>query len=287
MSISAGFSLDHNKKKIYKNPSHWRNNSGELDVFEASKYFSDQNPGPNIPTRMSLDMPIMRNPIIPPEFNQMGLDQKQPKLENKKLKQPSSPGGRLASFLNSLFNQTSLKKKKSKPGKDFDDENTPGAGRRKRRSSISHFRIITSSSSNAAAGDNSRPYTPPPYADTPIKSYKAISILPAGKGGTLKTTLKDELSVDKNEEKIRITRDDNNNSKNMDFGFIDWKSEERVFRKFHDGDDGGDSDSSSDLFDLPISHELDDFYSNGLPVYETTNVDTIKLAAPVSRATTV
>ncbi|GFP87294.1 hypothetical protein PHJA_000873100 [Phtheirospermum japonicum] len=282
MSVT-GFSSDHNNK-IYKNPSHWRKNSGELDVFEASKYFSsatDQNPSLNrhniIPTRMSLDMPIMRNPIIPPEFHHVGLDQKQPKLENKKYKQPSSPGGRLASFLNSLFNQTSLKKKKSKPGKDFDDENTPGPGRRKRRSSISHFRIITSSAANSSAASDhisrSGFRTPPPYADTPTKSYKAISLLPAGKGGNFKTTLQDELCVEKNDEKTRAPG--KNDPKNLDFGF----------RKFDDGDDGADSDSSSDLFDLP-NHDLD-FYSSGLPVYETTHMDRIKLVAPISRATTV
>ncbi|KAL0446985.1 UNVERIFIED_CONTAM: protein BIG GRAIN 1-like E [Sesamum latifolium] len=136
MSMSVtGFSSDPNK--MYKNSFHWRNDSGELDVFEAAGYFSsvniDQNPGAYIvnganfaqkfireekqqhvqraaAARMSLDMP-MRNPI-PAEYHIM--DQKQMIKENKKHKQPSSPGGRLASFLNSLFSQTHLKKKKSK-----------------------------------------------------------------------------------------------------------------------------------------------------------------------------
>ncbi|KAL0372523.1 UNVERIFIED_CONTAM: protein BIG GRAIN 1-like E [Sesamum calycinum] len=198
MSMSVtGFSSDPNK--MYKNSFHCRNDSGELDVFEAAGYFSsvntDQSPGAYIinganfaqkfireekqqhvqRARMSLDMPI-RNPV-PAEYHIM--DQKQMIKENKKHKQPSSPGGRLASFLNSLFSQTHLKKKKSKSGstmKDSLEEESPG-GRRKRRSSISHFRITSSTISSTAASTDSKSSlfsssssgfrTPPPYANTP------------------------------------------------------------------------------------------------------------------------
>ncbi|KAL0380655.1 UNVERIFIED_CONTAM: protein BIG GRAIN 1-like E [Sesamum angustifolium] len=61
-----------------------------------------------------------------------------------------------------------------------------------------------------------------------------------------------------------------------------WADDEQIreLRKFSDVDDGADSDSSSDLFDLP-NHDLD-FYSNGLPVYGTTNIDRIRIGAPVS-----
>ncbi|KAK6116414.1 hypothetical protein DH2020_049876 [Rehmannia glutinosa] len=271
------------------NTFHWRNNSGELDVFEASNYFSSandtRNPGYITETRpinvkqtaarLSLDIPMRKNPIPPEIFR--ALDQKQGKLETKKHKQPSSPGGRLASFLNSLFNQTHLKKKKSKSksGKDsdFDDGNSPG-GRRKRRSSISHFRINTNNNNNnnVSADD----------ANTPIKSYRGFRNL----SGQNRTTLQDEIYgekkpadsawMDKKYSRVpgRI---------NLKSVFSNRKSVE--FGKFIDDDDGGDSDSSSDLFDLP-NHELD-FYSSGLPVYETTHMDRIKIVTPISRVTTV
>ncbi|KAI3452919.1 hypothetical protein Pfo_009582 [Paulownia fortunei] len=332
MSLT-GLSSDPNK--MYKNSFHWRNDSGELDVFEAARYFSsanDQNPGcingVNLSqkfiredrqhvqrgaARMSLDMP-MRNPI-PPEYHVM--DQKQMK-ENKKYKQPSSPGGRLASFLNSLFNQTPLKKKKSKSGsttKDFEEE-SPG-GRRKRRSSISHFRITSNTTSVAAtaskslySSSSSGFRTPPPYANTPTKSYKEfrnlsdhhqVISLPKSSGNS-KPTLQNELHAEKKgtdyawmEAKFRLSNGvPEKLLKNGDFGFSNrnstanwvdaYPSEEREFRKFSDADDGADTDSSSDLFDLP-NHDLD-FYSSGLPVYETTHMDRIKIGAPISSATT-
>ncbi|KAL0430013.1 UNVERIFIED_CONTAM: protein BIG GRAIN 1-like E [Sesamum radiatum] len=279
-----------------KNSFHWRNNSGELDVFEAARYFSGANENPGYSdfidrpqgqraaARMSLDLPIMMNPI---NSDSLPTDQKQPK-ENKKYKQPSSPGGRLASFLNSLFNQTtSRKKKKPKSGqKDLDQEERPGGGR-KRRSSISHFRITTSSAanvdSNSSSGFNS--------ANTPTKSYKELRYLsdhqkanfsvPENLGNAEKTS----TDCGRMDEKFRFSNGNisrNVLSSNRISSARNWADNEEIreFRKFSDVDDGADSDSSSDLFDLP-NHDLD-FYSNGLPVYGTTHIDRLRIGAPVS-----
>ncbi|KAL6577750.1 hypothetical protein OROMI_010078 [Orobanche minor] len=285
----TGLSSHHNNNnnnKTHKNSLHRRNNSGELDFSDAEKYFSragnDQNPAgsnssgtmQNIQTRMSLDMPsIMRNTIIPPEF-QHALDRNRSKSSNKISKQPSSPGGRLASFLNSLFHQASLKKKKLKPGKDSEDEIAPG-GRRKLRSRISHFRILTGSSTSsarAAAGGSSLKKSS--YGNT----YRSI---PSPKSGGSKTACAEEKEGDHEprnaEAKSRAV--EGRKSKNLYFEFSNRKSsKERDLRKLSDADgddDGADSDSSSDLFELP-NHELD-FYSGGLPVYETTDMDRIKI----------
>ncbi|KAK4423671.1 protein BIG GRAIN 1-like E [Sesamum alatum] len=336
MSTSVtGFSSDPNK--MYKNSFHWRNDSGELDVFEAAGYFSsvniDQNPGYIISdanfaqkfireekqhvqraaaARMSLDVP-MRNPI-PAEYHHI-MDQKQMIKENKKHKQPSSPGGRLASFLNSLFSQTHLKKKKSKSGgtmKDGLEEESPG-GRRKRRSSISHFRITSSSSSSTmistAASTDSKSSsslfsssssgfrTPPPYANTPTKSYKEFrnladlqrAISRPENSGNFKPTLEKKVTdYAWMEEKLRISGGDPGKiSRNGNSGAIPTRNSTTnwEFRKFSNADDGADSDSSSDLFDLP-SHELD-FYSSSLPVYETTHLDRIKIGTQLPSAATV
>ncbi|XP_019180280.1 PREDICTED: protein BIG GRAIN 1-like E, partial [Ipomoea nil] len=180
-----------------KSSLHWRNDSGELDVFEAAKYFADANEissfahrtryEPWRGGRKSLDMALSfrkSSLILPPEMEKPRASSNIIK-ENKKHKQPSSPGGRLASFLNSLFNQTK-KKSKSKSGKDDEDESLGGV-RRRRRSSISHFYSIRSSTTNTTAtanhptmAPNSKLFsssasgfrTPPPCAYTPTKSYK-------------------------------------------------------------------------------------------------------------------
>ncbi|KAL8052435.1 hypothetical protein ABFX02_05G003700 [Erythranthe guttata] len=269
-----------------KNSLQWRKNSGELDVFEAAKYFSAANEneqnsdnvlsGTNLSqaiivredrqnilrrSRLSLDLMPNDNPIS----NQ--------KMIVKERHQPTSPGGKLASFLNSLFNQrhyskTTKKKNKSKPEKDFDDENTPGGGRRKRRSSISHFIRITSS-------NNNNNHTT--YPNTPAK--QVIISLPKNTGNSnINPASMDYQCV---EEKSRFSNGvlSEKISRNGSFGFSSNK-------KLSDEDDyeGAESDSSSDLFDLP-NHELD-FSSSDLPVYETTRVNRIRIAKPISRATT-
>lgn len=277
--------------KMYNKPFHWRNVSGELDVFEATRYFSgggaDEVPGSGatltqkatVPktARMSLDMPTTRT-LIPSQIYVM---EKQI-LKEKKNKQASSPGGRLAHFLNSLLKQASLKKKKSKTGAKTtkDEEESPG-GRRKRRSSISHFRIASSTTDSKSfySSISSGFRTPPAHANTPTKSYKDIRNF---------SDSKKTISVQKFNGNVK--RDYSSSWLDEKFKFNNgypeknwpdkYPSEENEFRKFSDVDDGADSDSSSDLFDLP-NHELE-FYSSDLPVYETTHIDSIKRAAPFS-----
>ncbi|KAG8383022.1 hypothetical protein BUALT_Bualt05G0140800 [Buddleja alternifolia] len=286
--------------KMYKISSHRRkNNSGELDVFEAARYFSDDNPGANIPEKiiisenrqhfqrtpqMNLDLPIMiKNQINSPQYHAMD-HQKQTK-DNKKSKQPSSPGARLASFLNSLLNQTPLKKKKLKPvsTKGFHDEEEENPnGRRKRRISISHF--ISSS-------NNSGIKKIPGHANTPTKScmeyrnlsdqkVEVVNSFPENVGN-FKPIFQNEIFGEKRGTDNYAWMEENSifgngvlekSPKNGSFGF---SLEEMEFRKFSYDDDDDNSDSSSDLFDLP-NHDLD-FYSSDLPVYETTHMDKIKI----------
>ncbi|XP_031097561.1 protein BIG GRAIN 1-like E [Ipomoea triloba] len=285
-----------------KKSLHWRNDSGELDVFEAAKYFADANEissfahrthyEPWRGGRKSLDMAISfrkSSLILPPEMEK-------PQASNnnniKKHKQPSSPGGRLASFLNSLFNQTK-KKSKSKSGKDDEDE-SPGGVRRRRRSSISHFYSIRSSTTNAPSNPTMPPSnkgnsgfrTPPPCAYTPTKSYKDFAVF---SDQQVINGLKNHKVIEPHGEKpngvssqkykLMSTKNNSNN------GDSRYPAEETEKRKFNGEDDDADSDTSSDLFDLPNSELLMDFYSSsGLPVYETTKMDSIKRSAPISTA---
>ncbi|XP_047324232.1 protein BIG GRAIN 1-like E [Impatiens glandulifera] len=306
MSITA-----EQNNKMFLKPYHRRNDSDELDVFEASRYFSGATELSNgvIPTshkngeqrprvwrtgcpRMSLDMPNTRSGT-----NITSLENKQSTIINninvnnnkeKKHKQPSSPGGKLANFLNSLFNQTSSKKKKSSSSSKIsstqsmkDDDESP-SGRRKRRSSISHF-----IGSNNNIDTKSAINTPIKVITIPSK----IMMKPATSNvtrndvvGTDYAWLNDKLQwVDR---KHRIYANGYSDKLILD----DYKKECRVpirstVENELDDDDDDDvdedgrrnSDSSSDLFELQ-NYNLG-YDSCGLPVYETTNMDSIKRSA--------
>lgn len=300
--------------KFYKKPFHRRNDSGELDVFEAARYFSGYHEagGYNGTTqkiirderqgcrggRMSLDVPIRS------AFSQQshGLEKQ---MKEKKYKQPSSPGGRLASFLNSLFSQSASKKKKSKSTTQSmkDEEESPG-GRRKRRSSISHFRSSSTTDSKSIFSSSSSGFrTPPPCAQTPTKSYKEFRThsdqrqlvpLPRCDGQVRSKALDNEVSVDRRnkdlywlDEKFQFNNGLSEKYKNSSNVFLEkdrtWGEKypsEEDFKKFAVVDDGAESDSSSDLFELQ-NYDLG-YYSSGLPVYETTDMDSIKKGAPIT-----
>lgn len=317
MSVAALSEAD----KLYKKSLHRRNDSGELDVFEAARYFSSANEmiGYNAAAfpqmmmmreerqawrggRISLDMP-MRN-SLPSQSSHAVEKQMKEKI---KYKQPSSPGGRLASFLNSLFNQTNSKKKKSKSTAQSikDEEESPG-GRRKRRSSISHFRSSSTADSKSVYSSSSSGFrTPPPYANTPTKTYKdfrnysdhrQVVSLPNYNNGNAKATgLRNEAMDGKRikdlawlDDRFKFSNGFSEKHKNFINGLSDkdriwadeYPSEEKDFRKLDEIDAGAESDSSSDLFELQ-NYDLG-CYSSGLPVYETTQMDTIKRGAPIS-----
>ncbi|XVE74375.1 hypothetical protein DITRI_Ditri12bG0011700 [Diplodiscus trichospermus] len=305
--------------RMFKKSFHRRNDSGELDVFEAARYFSGYNEAAsyNCATftqkitredrqpwrggRISLDLPMgkalpQRNHVV------------ERQIKEKKYKQPSSPGGRLASFLNSLFNQTGSKKKKSKSTTQSmkDEDDSPG-GRRKRRSSISHFRSSSTADTRSFYSSSSFGFrTPPPYAQTPTKIYRdfrsysdqkqVVSLSKNNIEQTKSTALQNYLSDDKRnttdyswlDEKFKFNNGYSEKHKNLgtrhqekDMNWADrYPSEEKEFRKFVDVDDGADSDSSSDLFELQ-NYDLR-IYSSGLPVYETTHMDSIKRGVPIS-----
>ncbi|KAF5745762.1 hypothetical protein HS088_TW07G01355 [Tripterygium wilfordii] len=289
--------------KLYNKKSsfHGRNGSDELDVFEAARYFSGYNEAHqqvyNVTTtnytqrsmrggRISLDVPMMARKSLPQDPNYK-IDVHQKQQQDKKYKQPSSPGGRLASFLNSLFNQTGSKKKKkssksaTQSMKDEDDQ-SPNSMRRRRRSSISHFR-----SSNATSADTKSLYsssssgfrTPPAnYAQTPIKSLRSFfdhKQLVVPSQVCVRPTIGKLINHD-HHQLHRRSQDLYENKVKFSNGSTEQKEQ---LRKLDDvGDDGAESDSSSDLFELE-NFDLG-FYSSGLPVYETTHIDTIKRSAP-------
>ncbi|KAL8224436.1 hypothetical protein R6Q57_019911 [Mikania cordata] len=285
-----------------KKPFHHRNGSDELDVFEAAGYFSGvsenfSNTQRNMRPirRMSLDMPNHIGNSIP--LQSMLIETPTIINKEKKFKQPSSPGGKLAHFLNSLFNQTSKSKSKKKSTKD--ENESPGGWRRKRRSSISHFRSgnTNSAANNAATATISAGFrTPPPstkttnHLDSRIYSY----LKPP-------STQITKIPITKNFNKIEHFDIKNDLPvKNMSFrnGFVEKvktfdekhhhnykyvsREDMQEIKMFIDNDDGADSDSSSDLFEL--TNYDTGYCSSGLPVYETTHMDRTNrsAAAPIS-----
>ncbi|XP_042510350.1 protein BIG GRAIN 1-like E [Macadamia integrifolia] len=312
--------------RIFKKSVHRKNGSGELDVFEAARYFSGANEGSGFygstsshkamreerqswglgGRRMSLDMP-MKNPLPSQAQHHHHHHQVEKQLKEKKYKLPSSPGGRLAKLLNSIFSQAVSKKKKSKSTTQSvkDQEESPG-GRRKRRSSISHFRSAstTDSKSSMYSSSSSGFRTPPPYANTPTKAFKEMlsysdhkQVVPLSKhNGQVRSmsSQQEALNEKKNmdlpwlDEKIKFFDGFPEKSKNYGGGSLekdriwieDYSLEKKNLRKFDEVDDGGESDSSSDLFELQ-NYDLG-FYSSGLPVYETTHMESIKRGAPIA-----
>ncbi|XP_019164648.1 PREDICTED: protein BIG GRAIN 1-like E isoform X2 [Ipomoea nil] len=271
-------------KKLF----HWRNESGELDVFEAANYFAGSNDHHQVSNchkllrqgcnnqawrssgRMSLDMPPV--PAIKLSSTPFGTSSQmeKPAVSAMKGKIPSSPGGKLASFLNSLFNQKTSSKKKKKQklnSNDNEDSQTPSGWIRRRRSSLSElYAKRSSSNTTVSASSNSGFRTPPPYPKNssckdnhnPESMFKFISSGISSERRTMMMT-------------------------SVHHWADEYPSEEHEERKFEDDyDQGTDSDSSSDLFDLP-NRELLDCYSTGLPVYQTTQMNAINSSnAPIS-----
>ncbi|XAR55940.1 hypothetical protein NMG60_11036191 [Bertholletia excelsa] len=287
---TAGIS---NSDKSHKKSLHRRNDSGELDVFEAARYFAGASEvtgykGPTFTVRedglrgykggrMSLDVPL--RDLLPSHTH---LPEKP--MKEKKYKQPSSPGGRLASFLNSLFHQASSKKKKSKSiTKSLKEEDESPGGWRKRRSSVSYFPSSSTADSKSVYSSSSSGFrTPPPYAHTPTKAYKDLRshsdikhVLP--QNGQVKATALQNTAARKStdcarlNEQCKFTNALLEKPKNSENNWI-WEEEKE--------DAYAESDSSSDLFELE-NYDLG-YYSSGLPVYETTHIDSIKRGTPIS-----
>ncbi|XP_023546955.1 protein BIG GRAIN 1-like E [Cucurbita pepo subsp. pepo] len=308
MSLSSSEMIN---KKMF----HHRRASKELEVFEAARYFSDYNETSAtmngfgtkftpkvkkkdkgwIKGRISLDMQVKNILNLPEHFPQHSYNVEKHVTKEKKYKQPSSPGGRLASFLNSLFSHSSSKKKKSKLfAQSVEDIAEDESRTSKRRISISHFR-----SSNAAAtdakfiyssspGNNSGFRTPPPHVQTPTKSYKELlSFSKFTRHVKSAETLEKRASKQKKKnlsncssEKDRVWVEKPLGDEEMKKKLKKFEHDINIIDDIDDIDDGGETDSSSDLFELQI-YDLD-YYSNGLPVYESTDIDSIKRRNSIS-----
>ncbi|XP_071735564.1 uncharacterized protein [Rutidosis leptorrhynchoides] len=297
-------------KKLF----HRRNGSGEFHTFAGyfettNSAFTHKNYMKEGVGRLSLDIPnnrsrnsiplhdmIMenRNPI--PLQTAIIMDHNPMLIKNeKKHKQPSSPGGKLAHFLNSLFNQTSSKKSKSKSitttQSTKNEDESPSGWRRKRRSSISLFRSGNGNTNIVSDTKSTLSKTPPtcqisqvPLKSSSYKDYNTPSDITKlstnenqNKNGNfkIKTGLFKKSSSENGlleKSKICDVKHDEHHQK------YDATMAIKELKRFI-LDDDGDSDSSSDLFELTTC-DLG-YNSSGLPVFETTHIDSIKRGAPI------
>ncbi|KAG1341927.1 protein BIG GRAIN 1-like E [Cocos nucifera] len=303
--------------------AHRRHDSGELDVFEAVRYFAGAIDGVGLTGRIgpqrvmreerkSLDIPMK---TIPPQECQ-GVKKCHPK--ETKGKQPSSPGSRLASFLNYIFHQTASKKKSktdTTTKSSNDGESEERLGRRSRRRSCHSQSIRSSDSKSIYSSEISGVSTPPPHTDIQAKSQKQQCSSSRSHGQPKLAALCpqrevwDERRVQGEtwvDERAKFSDRLYGRSKVLGGGKPDVAWNERLlenrwvlnrnkegllekngefgeeFRRKEESreDDGGESDSSSDLFELK-NIDFGEF-SSGLPVYGTTEVEMIKRGAAIA-----
>ncbi|XP_019164661.1 PREDICTED: protein BIG GRAIN 1-like E [Ipomoea nil] len=266
---------------------HWRKDSGELEVFEAANYFSEDhhqisclnnaftlshklirescnNQAWRSGRMKSLDMSVAirhsSTPFAAPQLKQGTSSSsllpssvqimEKPAALKQKCKQPRTPGGGLASCLNTLFYLTvSSNKKKKKKNKKLisamkdNEDNAAANNSPSGRMSSSINGSTLSNTAHNTTSSSSYPYNP-------RKSSCKDSQIPENEV---------EFTSESPERSVHHWADK-------------YPSEENEHRKLDDGDDDGgegDSDTSSDLFDLP-NRELLDCYSTGLPVDGTT-----------------
>ncbi|RRT61765.1 hypothetical protein B296_00043924 [Ensete ventricosum] len=222
--------------------AHRQGDSDEIEVFEATRYFSGgigtceglglqrstrEERGSRRAGRRSLD--TLR--AILPHRSRKADDQ----CKEKKNKQPSSPGGKLASFLNSFFKQTISRKRSQFKDRRFEEMLHTG----RRRSSVSCSQTVRSNeldySNSKPSGHQMKPAHFSSQKEAWYERAKSMNGYPANKwmiNGAANGQDKEELSMPTEE-------------------------------------DGGGSESSSDLFELN-SFDL----GSDLPVYGSPDSDT-------------
>ncbi|VFQ65498.1 unnamed protein product [Cuscuta campestris] len=199
----------------------------------------------------------------------------------KKVKQPISPGGRLASFLNSLF--TARKAKLSSAAGSEEDRRAKSLNASACSSASSYSRSCLSKSNTASTAGAT--VAPSPAVKRSVRFYPVSVIVDEDNRPCGHKNLDVPVKTEKNrraeaaaardllrtyqkkvEKEFGLTRN-NNVIKNL-----------KVYEE--DEDDDADSYASSDLFELEnLSAVGMQRYGEELPVYETTNLGTNRAIA--------
>ncbi|XP_058781089.1 protein BIG GRAIN 1-like B [Vicia villosa] len=190
----------------------------------------------------------------------------------KKVKQPISPGGKLTSFLSSLFINT----KKTKTVSSYEDVNAERKGKSVESSTCYSARSIDKSRNGAKRTVRFCPVSVIVEEDNRVCSNKclhggedsgltALSVSTAWKIGRTVSKKKEEEVLNMNKRVDEVLREFHLNRKLLrDFSM----------RKTEKDDDDIASSSSSDLFELDHLALIgnDRYYYEDLPVFETTHI---------------
>ncbi|EPS71560.1 hypothetical protein M569_03200 [Genlisea aurea] len=248
-----------------------RDFSGEIDVFDAARYFAVADDhgttpvcaashvavgGASTAVTLSLDcFPMRSNVIRSTDLN------RKPIKKLKQQQQPDSPGVRVANFLKSFF-VAETPSRKTKSGQNAED--TFPVVRRLRSSS---FGFTSTKITDVSASETN---------EFPRKNSYQESRNSCDKHRFSKANWMDRFPVEKHNSGLGFTsRVAAGKPKNNDDDAAAVQRNQGLRssqpRKITDGEDdggGSESDTSSDLFDLP-NHDL----RGGLPIYETTKIN--------------
>ncbi|KAF6142829.1 hypothetical protein GIB67_002693 [Kingdonia uniflora] len=257
-------------ENLYK-ANYQKKGSGEIEIFDARWYFSGkpqatgfngagvslnirreerQACGGRTTSVLSVDM-HMRNETLEQSY------QTEKIIKEKMYKQPSSPGAKFVSFLNSFFNQAaSVKRKKSKSSS----------------LSVHKDKDIKSVYSSSSTGVTT---FPPTDAYKDLRSYsdqKTVNTTSKGKDHQVRPILLEDEKKIRDfswlEDKFKVTV--GFQQKNKVFDTTDRFQSDEIWPKKEDYEEGQESDSSSDLFELN-NYDLG-AVSTGLPTNKITNI---------------
>ncbi|XP_065013235.1 protein BIG GRAIN 1-like E [Musa acuminata AAA Group] len=253
MSGKGFSSMNHRYRERFNS---W-NESDELGVFEATRYFSDATDGVGLVGGFGPRGAVAVEQTVP-RSSDGRLISGSPSLTRAKKcgKQPGSPGAKLVGYLNSFFHQAASRRKPKcsnptstsrEPREDGEEvEKRPGDQKERRRSITGH------SQSTKTAGTKSSNFCPRSEVRGRRRSITEVS------------------KERENWENKQVPNGAWPRGRNKTFGRTGKEVE----------DDDGDSDSSSDLFELKICDRGG--LSDGLPVFATTDIQAIKRDTAIS-----
>ncbi|KAK2391946.1 protein BIG GRAIN B [Trifolium repens] len=196
----------------------------------------------------------------------------------KKVKQPISPGGKLTSFLNSLFINTNKTKTVASSYEDTNAERKAKSGLASTCSSASSFSRSCLSKNSSTSRDKLHNGVKRTVRFYPVSVIVDEDNQPCGHkclyGGVTKKKKEEEKVLEKSKRVEEVAREfirEYHLNKKILRDFSMRKNEEVV-----DDDDDVASCSSSDLFELDHLSVMgnDNRYCEDLPVFETTHVRT-------------
>ncbi|XP_074589834.1 uncharacterized protein LOC141845680 [Curcuma longa] len=269
--------------------------SDELDVFEATRYFSgaiDDMPGLSLATA-EREVP---NGVQQRRLGVEGRAMASPPVKDKKWKRPSSPGAKLVSYLNHFFNQATPRKtlkclnpssaagEEAKEGKEMQKWHAEQSERRRRRRRSDA--LSYQSSSKSCAGSKPTNFCGGSSFASP-SSQKGITLSDFETWGSRPGGARHEEGkwvINKPINDGHLRRDWFHRGHQLPFARAskDFTHFTRARREEINHDDQEDGDD--DLFELKNIYAQEDL-SDGLPVFATTNIEVIKRKTAISSTT--